>query len=154
MTFTLKSPAFMANGKMPPRYSCEGANVSPPLEWSGAPDKTRSFALVCSDPDAPSGTFYHWGVYNIPANIGRLPDDFPAEADEPSRQAINDYGRPGYGGVCPPRAHGPHHYRFHLYALNIDNLPLRVGAHCRDLEQLAREHSLAETELVGLYERR
>lgn len=153
MTFTLSSPAFTANERIPARCTCDGADVSPPLAWSGAPAGMRSFALICTDPDAPSGTWYHWAVYDIAPEVTRLPEALPLEMEGRTRQAINDFYRPGYCGPCPPCGHGTHHYHFRLYALNVDALPVKAEAHSRDVERAARQHMLAETDLVGTYDR-
>ena len=150
----LSSSAISDGSAIPRRYTCNGEDVSPPLEWSDAPPGTRSFVLLCDDPDAPSGTWYHWAAYDMPANQTALA---PGAAQHVERlgfkQAINDFQRVGYGGPCPPRRHGPHHYHFRLLALSIDRLPVRKGPSCRDIEREARKHVLAETTLVGIYER-
>ena len=154
MTLRLESPAFAPGGRIPDRFTCEGGDASPPLGWSGAPQGTRGYALVCSDPDAPSGTFYHWAVYDIPAEAHGLAErQRTGERGGPYVHALNDFGRPGYGGPCPPRGHGPHRYRFRLYAVDTARLP--IGAHpgCRDVERTAHAHALAEAELVGTFSR-
>ena len=150
----LTSIDFADNGKIPRICTCEGEDLSPALEWGETPPKTRSFVLLCNDPDAPGGVWRHWAAYDIPVAVTKLPRGAGRAAkDEKFRQAINDFGRPGYGGPCPPRGHGAHHYRFRLFALSIDRLPVREGAHCRDVEQEAQKHALAEAELVGTFER-
>lgn len=151
MAMRLTSTAFGSDG-IPARFTCDGADVSPPLAWSGAPAGTRSFALVCSDPDAPSGTWYHWAVFDIPAGTVELAENHPAKSHV-GRQAINDFGAQDYGGPCPPRGHGAHHYHFTLYALNIEHLGAAVGARCRDVEKAAKTHAIATAELIGLYGR-
>jgi Raf kinase inhibitor-like YbhB/YbcL family protein len=148
----LTSPAFPAGGQIPPRHSCEGADLSPALDWSGVPEGTMSLALICSDPDAPGGTWYHWGLFDIPVSIIRLPDGYK-ESCGGVRPAQNDFGRPGYGGPCPPKGHGVHHYHFTLYALNVAKLDMSEGAKCKELEAAARRHKIAEADLVGLYSR-
>jgi Raf kinase inhibitor-like YbhB/YbcL family protein len=153
MTLKLESPAFAPGSRIPVRYTCEGADVSPPFAWSGAPPGVRGFALVCSDPDAPSGTFYHWAVYDIPADINALREGYPTADRPPLAHAHNDFGRAGYSGPCPPPGHGTHHYRFHLYAMNVARLPVLVHPGCRDIERAARSHALAEAELVGTFSR-
>ena len=154
MTFQLTSPSFPSGGKIPAQHSCDGGDVSPQFHWSGAPAGTASFALICSDPDAPAGTWYHWAAFDIPATATGLPEHVPAEAhDGIIRQAINDFGRKGYGGPCPPRGHGPHHYHFTLYALKAARLPVTGSLRCRDVERIVKENVLARTELIGLYGR-
>ncbi len=150
MTLHLTSDAFRNGDKIPLRFTCEGANVPPPLSWSGAPEQTRSFAIVCSDPDAPGGTFYHWAVFDIPRDIAELTESHPATG---AHEAVSDFGKKGYGGPCPPRGHGTHHYRFRLFALDADSLPVGRRPDCRDVERVSKEHALAEAELVGTFSR-
>jgi Raf kinase inhibitor-like YbhB/YbcL family protein len=105
-------------------------------------------------PDAPAGTWHHWAAYDIPGEHVGLAEGASRHADkEGFKQAINDFHRSGYGGPCPPRGHGPHHYHFRLLALSIVHLPLRKDPSCRDLEREARKHLIAEATLTGLYER-
>jgi Raf kinase inhibitor-like YbhB/YbcL family protein len=146
------SSAFPRGGVIPTRFTCDGANISPPLAWSEAPANARSFAIICSDPDAPSGVWYHWAIYDIPADRGELPEHWPSDAAHPP-QALNDFGKRGYGGPCPPHGHGRHHYHFTLFALAVERLGLRSTASCRDAEQAAQAHAIARAELVGVYSR-
>jgi len=148
----LASVAFGQNGKIPARFTCEGENVSPPLAWSGVPAGTRSFALVCSDPDAPSGTWYHWAAFDIPADRRALAERVPA-GSAALLQAVNDFGKSGYGGPCPPPGHGTHHYAFVLYALKVEHLDVAAGAHCREVERAAKAQAIATARLTGLYAR-
>lgn len=150
----LASAAFADGDWIPKRYSCEGEDLSPPLAFSGLPAPARSLALVCDDPDAPGGTWYHWGLFDVPAETASLPEGLPtAERIEPGRQAVNDFGRTGYRGPCPPPGHGPHHYHFRLFALKAEALALGEQPYCRDLLKVAAAEALAATELVGLYQR-
>ena len=148
----LSSSAFAQGKHIPSTFTCDGSDVSPPLAWSGAPNETRSFALVCRDPDAPSGDWYHWAVFDIPARTNTL-----AEAGElqraPIREAINDFGGRGYGGPCPPQGHGRHRYHFRLYALDVEHLNLHGSVRCREVEKAAEAHALATAELIGTYSR-
>ncbi len=153
MSLTLSSAAFTPNSRIPTRYTCDGEDISPPLRWAGAPDGTRSFALVCADPDAPAGTWYHWAIYDIPAAATQLAEDCPPQTKDGSHQALNDFGNRGYGGPCPPPRHGAHHYKFTLYALKVDSLKLSGAPRCRDVERAAKANALAQAETVGLYER-
>jgi len=154
MALRLISSAFAQSGRIPVRYTCEGADTSPPLEWAGAPAGTRSFALVCSDPDAPAGTWYHWAVYDLAADTTSLAAGYPTSGRVgTTRQAVNDFRRTGYGGPCPPPGHGTHHYNFVLTALNVDALDLAAGAGCRDVERAAGDHALARAVLTGTYSR-
>lgn len=150
----LRSTAFEPGGPIPKRFTCDGENVSPPLQWAELPPAARSLALLCDDPDAPSGTWHHWAIYDIHPDRPGL-----AEAIDPGDpsgvgQAINDFQRPGYGGPCPPRGHGPHRYHFRLLALSVDRLDLPKPCACADVAREARKHLLAEASLVGVYERR
>lgn len=150
----LSSPAFAAHQVVPTRFTCDGEDVSPPLQWSGAPAGTRSFAVLCDDPDAPNGLWRHWAAFDIPADLTGLPEDADRHADALRiRLGVNDFHKPGYGGPCPPRDHGVHRYRFHLLALPVDRLDLGPRPSCGDVEQAARGRVLAESVLVGLYER-
>lgn len=155
-TFTLLSGAFHAGEPIPQEYTCDGNDTSPVLRWSGEPDETESFALIVDDPDAPDKTFVHWVLYNLPPHADSLPlgvdvasyfgeDDAPAEG-------VNDFGNMGYGGPCPPPGHGEHHYHFRLYALDT-RLDLAAGATKQQLTQAMDGHILAETDLIGTYER-
>lgn len=149
----LSSRDFGSNDRIPNRYTCDGGNAVPPLEWADVPPNARSLAIVCTDPDAPSGTFYHWAVYDLPPDARRLPEQAPDRAHMGLREAVNDFSKPGWRGPCPPRGHGLHHYRFRLYALDVPTLGLGGKAGCRDVERLARQHAVAEAELMGVYGR-
>jgi Raf kinase inhibitor-like YbhB/YbcL family protein len=154
MTLQLTSKAFADGDSIPQVHTCDGRDISPPLAWSGAPAGCRSFALLCDDPDAPAGTWHHWAVHDIPPTQTSLPERMKAIAQTGAiRQAVNDFGRVGYGGPCPPRGHGPHHYRFRLLALSVDRLDLPEGAQCADVAEAAQRHKLAEATLTGIYER-
>jgi len=147
----LVSSAFDDGAAVPRRFTCDGENLSPPLQWSGAPRNTQSFVLLCDDPDAPAGTWHHWAAYDIPATATQLAED-AARTMKP-KQAVNDFRKSGYGGPCPPHGHGPHHYHFRLLALSTDHLQVPASASCRDVEREARKHMIAEAILVGWYER-
>ena len=150
----LRSSGFFDGATIPRRYTCDGEDLSPPLEWSGAPAGTRSFVLLCDDPDAPGGIWHHWAAYDIPADRIGLAEGAAGDASAKNlKQAINDFGKPGYGGPCPPRRHGIHHYHFRLLALSLDQLPLRDKPSCREVEREARKYVIAEATLVGLYQR-
>jgi len=150
----LGSTAFSDGSAIPRRYTCDGEDLSPPLEWSEAPAATRSFALLCDDPDAPGGTWHHWAAYDIPADLKSLEQGAAQHAERQGfKQAINDFQRAGYGGPCPPRRHGLHHYHFQLLALAVDRLATGKNPSCRDIAREARKHVLAEATLVGVYER-
>ncbi len=150
----LISNAFSDGDAIPKRFTCDGEDVSPSLHWNGAPPETRSFALLCDDPDAPAGTWRHWAVYDLPAVSDGLPEDAGRRGGALHlHQGVNDFGYAAYGGPCPPHRHGPHHYRFRLMALSTEKLALGGNASCRDVEREARKHALAETVLTGVYQR-
>jgi len=145
----LTSDAFQDGHSIPAYHTCDGANQSPPLSWGEPPEGTKSFALVVDDPDAPGGTFRHWGAFDIPASTRRL-----GAGQKLGVQAQNDFGNRGYGGPCPPKGHGAHHYHFKLFALDTDQLDLSPGARVVDVESAARQNALAEGELIGTYQRK
>ena len=150
MAFILSSPAIHEHAAIPVRHTCDGANVPPPLAWTEPPPGTRSFALVLDDPDAPSGTFTHWLLWNLPASMRALPESLKGT---PAVSGTNDFGRTGYGGPCPPKGHGPHRYRFRLYALSED-LPAAPGAGRTEIDEALSGRVLGSTLLTGRYERR
>ena len=150
----LTSSAFKHGEHMPTRCTCDGDDVSPPLEWSDAPAGAGSFAVLCDDPDAPMGTWSHWALFDIPADINTLvegcsPDQHVGRA----RQATTSFRRCAYGGPCPPVGHGTHHYHFRLYALDVERLPVADCAEFKDVERAAQGHALASAELIGTYSR-
>lgn len=150
----LHTPAFKHGTRIPRRYSGDGDDLSPPLEWTGAPDGTRSFALVVEDPDAPRGHFRHWGVYDIAADRDGLPEG--AGSGTPARPlglTHNDFGHARYNGPLPPHGHGVHHYHFRLFALDVAHLDLPEQARVGDLLAALEGHVLASAELTGLYDR-
>jgi len=147
----LVSSAFDDGAAIPRRFTCDGENLSPPLQWSGAPAGTLSFALLCDDPDAPAGIWHHWAAYDIPPAVTELAVD--AAQNAKLKQAVNDFRKVGYGGPCPPHGHGPHHYHVRLLALSTAQLRAKANASCRDIEREARKYTIAEAILVGWYER-
>lgn len=154
MVFLLTSPVFAEGERIPDRYTCEGEDVSPPLLWADPPAGARSFALVCSDPDAPMGVWYHWAIFDLPAATADLPEAFPGAARVGSiRQATNDFRRVGYGGPCPPRGHGEHRYRFELTALSVLVLPLADRCNCWQVENAAARNRIVSANIIGVYSR-
>ncbi len=146
----LESPAFKDGQPIPRRHTGEGEDLSPALAWSGVPPGTKEFALVCDDPDAPrEKPWVHWVLYGIPAGTTGLKEASKGVGVD----GKNDFGRPGYGGPMPPKGHGIHHYRFRLYTLDAA-LDLGPGATKDQLLAALKGHILAETELVGTYERK
>ena len=145
----LTSDAFQDGQPIPTQFTCDGPDQTPALHWGEPPAGTKSFAFVIDDPDAPSGTFRHWGVFDIPASARSI-----GGGQKIGTEVTNDFGKPGYGGPCPPKGHGPHHYHFKLFALNTDKLNLSTSAKVKDVEAAAQQHAIAEGELIGTYERK
>jgi len=156
MSLTLTSPAFRHGGVIPRRHTCEGEDLSPPLLWSGAPSGTQSLVLIVDDPDAPDPkaprmTWVHWLLYNLPRDATGLAEGLSAKhLPAGTLQGVNDWHRTGYGGPCPPI--GQHRYFHKLYALDA-LLPDLKGPAKTALEQAMHGHVLAQTQLVGLYEK-
>lgn len=150
-TFTLHSAAIKENQDIPRQYSCKGANQSPELKWSGAPHRAKSFALIVSDPDAPSGTFIHWVIWNIPAKWEGLPAGLSKEAllENGVSQGVNSFGKVGYDGPCPPPGK-KHRYIFTLYALD-STLELKPKATADELRAQMKGHLVSETKIQGLF---
>ena len=159
MAFKITSPAFADGDTIPMKYTCDGDDISPALRWSGAPAGTKSFVLICDDPDAPMRTWVHWVLFNLGPKANSLDDNFDSKTSKSSGEeefgnlidGINDFRRLGYGGPCPPK--GPaHRYFFRLYALDLF-LGLKTGASREDVERAIDGHILAKAELVGKYKR-
>ena len=147
MALRVSSPAFSNNQPIPKKYTCDGQNVAPPLDWSDLPDEAKSVAVICDDPDAPSGTFTHWVQYNIPASEPGL-----AEHSTAGTPGVNSFHKSGFGGPCPPKADHAHHYHFRVYALNVESIG-GAGLSKDDALEAMKGHILAEDDLVGLYKR-
>ena len=153
MEIKLTSTAFKEGEAIPRQYTCDGINISPPLEWTGVPKSAKTIALIADDPDAPSGTFVHWVLYNLPAaNIG-LVENLPPTEDLKAGgfQGKNDFGKVGYGGPCPPS--GTHRYFFKTYALDAE-LPLKGGATKAEIENAMQAHIIARGQLMGTFSRK
>jgi Raf kinase inhibitor-like YbhB/YbcL family protein len=152
MEIKITSSAFQQEGMIPSKYTCDGADVSPPLQWDEIPEDTKSIALINDDPDAPMGTWVHWALYNLPADTKELAENIPPEETLPNgaKQGITDFGRIGYGGPCPPS--GTHRYFFKIYALD-SQLELESGANKNQLLKAMEGHILAQGELMGKYKR-
>lgn len=147
-TLVVKSAAFDEGGVIPKDYSGEGRDVSPPLTWSGAPATTKSFALICDDPDAPGGSWVHWVFYNIPVSATALPVAVKGIGVE----GHNSWSKSGYGGPMPPPGSGAHRYIFTIYALDAQ-LSLPAGALKPQVLKAAQGHILAQGQLMGRYKR-
>jgi Raf kinase inhibitor-like YbhB/YbcL family protein len=148
----IKSSAFKNGAVMPSKYTCDNIDISPPLEWSQVPDGTKTFALICDDPDAPMGTWVHWVLFNIPGNVTELHENIPKVEvlQNGTRQGKSDFGKIGYGGPCPPR--GTHRYYFRIYALDKE-LDTKPGITRKELLKAMEGHILAEGQLMGRYQR-
>lgn len=153
MPFVLASPAFAPNAAIPAEYTCDGADISPPLSWSGAPGDTQSFVLVVEDPDAPGGTFRHWAAFDIAPGVAGLAAGYGT--DRPGfgfREARNDFGAAGYRGPCPPP--GPaHHYHFRLFSISRGRLDLTNSANAAEVLAAAEPYVIRQAELVATYRR-
>lgn len=147
--FTLSSPAFDNGESIPVEFSCDGDDHSPRLDWSNPPQDTRSYALIIEDPDAPDGTFTHWILYDLPPGQTSLPEG----ADNPGKEGRNDFEEVGYGGPCPPPAHGDHRYYFRLHALDVPSLDLPENATRAQFDKALEGHVLGTAELMGRFQR-
>ncbi len=152
-SMTLGSDAIQEGKPIPIDYACDGADHSPPLHWERAPQGTRAFAVIVDDPDAPSGNWNHWLLYNVPAAAGALAAKIPAKGTlgDGSRQGTNDFGRIGYGGPCPPTG-STHRYVFRIYALCAP-LGLRPGAKREAVLEAIKDKTIGQAELTGRYGR-
>lgn len=145
----IQSSAFHDSGTIPDKYAHQRENVSPPLAWSDVPPNTKSLALIVDDPDAPSGDFVHWLVYDIPPHLTHLPEGAgSAKPGDGVRQGRNSFGDIGYDGPQPPS--GTHRYVFHLYALD-QMIKIAPGVSRRQLDQAIRGHILSECRLTGKF---
>jgi Raf kinase inhibitor-like YbhB/YbcL family protein len=143
-TIGIRSTAFANNGHIPPKYSCEGENINPPLEFENIPAGTKSLALIMEDPDAPKGLFTHWLVWNI------SPNDVIEENSNPGISGTNSFGKTGYGGPCPPS--GTHRYFFRVFALDAE-LDLLVGANREHMLKAMEPHIINEGEIMAHYQK-
>ena len=150
-SLTISSPAFAHGQPIPPQYTCQGEDISPPLIWSKIPDASQSLALIMDDPDAPVGTWVHWVLYNLPPTLNELPENAAASAQLQGTHGANSWKRNSYGGPCPPPGK-PHRYFFKLYALDIPpSLPASLSA--EQLYAKIQGHILASGEWMGTYKR-
>ena len=146
------SSTFNEGAMIPKKYTCDDIDISLPLKWSKIPEGTKTFAIICDDPDAPMGTWVHWVIYNLPANINELSEDVPSLEILPNgaKQGRNDFGKIGYGGPCPPG--GTHRYYFKIYALS-EELKVEIGITKSELLKAMEGHILSEGQLMGRYKR-
>jgi Raf kinase inhibitor-like YbhB/YbcL family protein len=153
MSLTISSPSFSNGGAIDKKFTCDGVDVSPQLNWNEPPTGTQTFALLTDDPDAPVGNWNHWAIWNLPSNLRSLPEGVSKNARLPdgSAQGMNDFHKTGYNGPCPP-AGKPHRYYFKLFALDI-KLNLNSEAGKPELERAMKGHILARAEWMGTYKR-
>lgn len=145
----LTSTAFQNNATIPSQYTCDGTDISPPLTWQDVPANTKSLVLIVDDPDAPMGTWDHWIIFNIAPSVSSLPENITA-LPPGAIEGTNSFGKTNYGGPCPP--HGKHRYFFKLYALDT-TLPLQNNVNKKAVESAMQGHVLAQSTLIGLYQR-
>jgi len=152
MSLNLISPAFAEGSEIPSKFSRLGENMCPPLKWNGAPRDAQSYVLMIEDPDAPSGTFHHCGIFNIPRDWDGLPQSVDTRPDGGPRFVENDFGNIHYDGPQPPKGHGVHHYHFKLAALDVPSLSVPASAGVEAMWREAKKHTLSQAELVGTFE--
>jgi Raf kinase inhibitor-like YbhB/YbcL family protein len=152
MAFQLNLSAWAEGGTVPTLHTCDGANISPAVEWSGEPAGTQSFVLIMDDPDAPGATWNHWLLYDLSPSVRVLAQGY--KAGHLGVSGTNDFGKLGYGGPCPPRGDGPHRYFLKLYAVDVPSLGLKHGAKRAQLDHAVKGHILAETQYMGRYQRK
>lgn len=156
-TFTLTSESIKNNQTLASEqvlngFGCSGGNISPDLKWQGAPEGTKSYALLVHDPDAPRPTgWWHWLVINIPATKTEFKKGEKLSA--PMLETVTDFNNTGYGGACPPKGHGVHHYNFTIYALDVESLDIAVDTNPNEVEKIVKSHSLTSSTITALYQR-
>ena len=152
MAITITSSAFTEGVMIPKKHTCDAEDLSPDLKWSGVPKEAKSLALICDDPDAPVGTWVHWVLFNIPADVTTLAAGVPSDPvlKNGARHGKNDFRKLGYGGPCP--SGGTHRYFFRIYALDA-LLALESGSTKAQLVDSMRGHILAEGQMMGKYKR-
>jgi Raf kinase inhibitor-like YbhB/YbcL family protein len=155
MNIQIASDAFLEGEAIPTKHTCDGEDISPRLRWSDIPPNTKSLVLVCEDPDAPSGLFTHWILFNLPPTATELPEGVSVEERlaNGAIQGRNDFKRIGYSGPCPPPKGSAHRYFFRLYALDTE-LQLQAGASREDLVLAMDSYILARGHLMGTYQRK
>ena len=147
----VRSSAFKDGDFIPQEYTCDGQDISPDLEWDPV-NNAKSYAIIVEDPDAPYGTFIHWVIYNIKDT--KLQKNIPkVEKVSSMIQGVNDFGRVGYGGPCPPRTHPPHRYYFNVFALDTE-LPEKSGVTADELKRMMEGHIIDKGVIMGKYKRK
>ena len=149
---TIKNNQTLPNEQVLNSFGCTGENVSPDLKWSGAPAGTKSYALLVHDPDAPRPTgWWHWLVVNIPVTKTEFKKG--EKLSMPMLETVTDFKNTGYGGACPPKGHGVHHYNFTIYALDTEKLDVSVDTDPNEVEKIVKSHALASSTITALYQR-
>ena len=154
--FVAISPTLKNNETLPMEqvykgYGCSGGNRAPEISWTNAPINTKSYAIICHDPDAPRPNgWYHWLMVNIPLNVNSYKGSVPTGALE----TVTDFNTTGYGGACPPVGHGIHRYNFTVYALDVEKLDVTKDSKPMDVENLVKSHAVAKSTITGLFERK
>lgn len=153
VSFLITSSSFPDGAAIPKKFTCDGENISPQLSWTTVPNGTKSLALITEDPDAPAGTWTHWVLFDLPGDARQLPEGVAPSNELPdgAKQGKNDFGKIGYGGPCPPPGKA-HRYFFKLYALSSDP-EVQAGASKQHLLHAMEGYILAQTEIVGTYQR-
>ncbi|MFH0953068.1 MAG: YbhB/YbcL family Raf kinase inhibitor-like protein [Verrucomicrobiota bacterium] len=153
LELTVLSTAFVMGAVIPPKFTCKGENVSPPLMWGQVPDKTQSIVVMCDDPDSPGGDWVHWLLFNLPPETQKLDENVPRTPQLVSGaiQGLNDYDKNGYMGPCPPPGR-PHRYYYKVYALDI-KLSLTISARKPDVLEAMEGHVLGQGQLMGTFKR-
>lgn len=155
--FTLTSETIKNNQTLPNEqvlngFGCSGENISPDLKWQGAPDGTKSYALLVHDPDAPRPNgWWHWLVINIPSTKTEIKKG--EKLTPPILETVTDFKTTGYGGACPPVGHGTHHYNFTIHALDVESLDISIDTDPNTVEKIVKEHSIASSTITALYQR-
>ena len=152
LSIEITSSAFTEGARIPTKYTCDGEDASPPLNWTGVPQGAKSIALITDDPDAPGGTWVHWVLYGLPPDTTELPEGLPKtdELRSGARHGVTDFGRNEYGGPCPPPGRGAHRYYFKVYALDAE-IGLGAGSTKQDVLEAMKGKILAEGQLMGTY---
>jgi len=155
MNIQITSSVFAEGQPIPAKHTCDGKDVSPPLQWTNVPPTAKSLALICDDPDAPVGTWVHWVLYNLPPTTAGLSEGVPKSPELPNgaKQGMTDFRQIGYGGPCPPPGK-PHRYFFKLYALDAPLDSALRDATKKELLKAMEGHVLAEGQLMGTYQRK
>lgn len=148
----LKHNETLPNAQVLNAYGCNGGNVSPQLSWNNPPLNTKSFAIICHDPDAPKENgWYHWLLVNIPLSTRNIEQGGKIQG---TLETITDFKTTGYGGACPPVGHGVHHYHFTIYALDVENLDVKASDNPVEVEKKVISHAIAKSTITGLFERK